>query len=72
LRENFFALQDHILSIQPARAKLFSEDWLILSENIIDSIHSFDVRCWTFDVRCSFVSFSDQTGLFTASGWAET
>ncbi len=23
----------------------------------IDRIHLFDVRCWTFDVRCSLVSF---------------
>jgi hypothetical protein len=22
----------------------------------MDRIHLFDVRCWTFDVRCSFVS----------------
>ena len=28
----------------------------------IDRIPSFDVRCWTFDVRCSLVSFIDQTG----------
>ena len=23
----------------------------------MDRIHLFDVRCWTFDVRCSLVSF---------------
>ena len=27
-----------------------------------DRIHSFDVRCWTFDVRCSLVLFFDLTG----------
>ncbi|CAB1085691.1 hypothetical protein D1AOALGA4SA_13175 [Olavius algarvensis Delta 1 endosymbiont] len=25
----------------------------------------FDVRCWTFDVRRSLVSFIDQTGRFS-------
>jgi hypothetical protein len=33
---------------------------------------SFDVRCWTFDVRCSFVSFSIKLAAFQASGGAET
>jgi hypothetical protein len=30
-----------ILSILPARAKLFSEDWLILSENVLSMPSSF-------------------------------
>jgi hypothetical protein len=34
----------------------------------IDRIHSFDVRCWTFDVRCSSVSFSIRLAVFQASG----
>jgi hypothetical protein len=36
----------------------------------IDRIHSFDVRCWTFDVRCSSVSFSIKLAAFQAIGWA--
>ena len=35
-----------------------------------DRIHSFDVRCWTFDVRCSLVSFSIRLAVFLASGAA--
>jgi hypothetical protein len=31
----------------------------------IDRIPLFDVQCWTFDVRCSLVSFIDQTGRFS-------
>ena len=37
----------------------------------IDRIHSFDVRCWTFDVRCSSVSFSIRLAAFQASGGAD-
>ncbi len=32
----------------------------------------FDVRCWTFDVRCSLVSFSIRLAAFQASGWADS
>jgi hypothetical protein len=31
----------------------------------IERVPLFDVRCWTFDVRCSLVSFIDQTGRFS-------
>ena len=36
----------------------------------IDRIHSFDVRCWTFDVRCSLVSFSIRLAAVQARGGA--
>jgi hypothetical protein len=36
----------------------------------IDRIHSFDVRCWMFDVRRSSVSFSIRLAAFQASGGA--
>ena len=35
-----------------------------------DRIHSFYVRCWTFDVRCSLVSLSIRLAAFLASGCA--
>ena len=35
-----------------------------------DRIHLFDVRCWTFDVRRSSVSFSIKLAAFQASGGA--
>jgi hypothetical protein len=35
-----------------------------------DRIHSFDVRCWTFDVRRSSVSFSIKLAAVQASGGA--
>jgi hypothetical protein len=38
----------------------------------IDRIHSFDIHYSIFDIRFFKVSFLDQTGLFTASGWADT
>ena len=37
-----------------------------------DRIHSFDVRCWTFDVGRSSVYFSIKLAAFQASGSAET
>jgi len=36
----------------------------------IDRIHSFDIRCWTFDVRRSSVSFSINLAALQASGGA--
>ena len=35
---------------------------------IIDRIHSFAVRCWTFDVRRSSVSFSIRLAVFCPAG----
>ncbi len=53
-----------ILSIPPARAKLFREAWLILSEKDRFVLHSlffksteYIIRCWTFNVRCSTFIF---------------
>jgi hypothetical protein len=53
-----------ILSIPPARAKLFREAWLILSEKDRFALHSlffksteYIIRCWTFDVQCSTFIF---------------
>jgi hypothetical protein len=37
-----------------------------------DRMHSFDVRCWTFDVGRSSVSFSISLAAFQASGGADT
>jgi len=37
-----------------------------------DRIHSFDVRCWTFNVRRSSVSLSIKLAIFQAGGWADT
>jgi hypothetical protein len=36
-----------------------------------DRIHSLDVRCWTFDVGRSLVSFPIKLAAFQASGGAE-
>jgi hypothetical protein len=36
----------------------------------IDRIHLFDVRCWTFDVRRSSVSFPIKLAAVQASCWA--
>jgi hypothetical protein len=36
-----------------------------------DRIHSFEVRCWKFDVGRSSVSFSIKLAAFQASGGAE-
>jgi hypothetical protein len=38
---------------------------------IIDRIHSFDVRCWTFNVRRSSVSFSIRLAALQAGGGTE-
>jgi hypothetical protein len=37
----------------------------------IDRTHPFDVRCWTFDVQRSSVSFSIKLAALEASGGAE-
>ena len=36
-----------------------------------DRIHSFDVRCWMFDVGRSLVYFSIWPAVFLVGGWAE-
>jgi hypothetical protein len=38
----------------------------------IDRIHSFDVRCWTFDVRRSSIASLIKLAGFQAGGGTET
>jgi hypothetical protein len=57
--------------IQPAGAKLFCEDWFILSKKINGQNTLFDVGCSMFDVRRSFVSFLIYLVAFRASGQAD-